>query len=148
MDGRSTDEIKNPWRRGSTIDATPKPIRVSIIVQVPDSRGSDSFVDGPRMTAVRRLLPSTLHLNSFALCKQTACAFIAAGDYARQPSFHGEKTWRARSNLGFRLILKPFTTSASHNDTIYALSTAPGRAAIAVIRISGPACLEVCHIKL
>ena len=40
------------------------------------------------------------------------------------------------------------------NSTIYALSTAPGRAAIAVIRISGPACKQVsgtqptmsCHI--
>ncbi len=30
--------------------------------------------------------------------------------------------------------------------TIYALSTASGRAAIAVIRISGPRCVEVCHI--
>lgn len=29
------------------------------------------------------------------------------------------------------------------SDTIYALSTAPGRAAIAVVRISGPACLEI-----
>lgn len=29
------------------------------------------------------------------------------------------------------------------SETIYALSTAPGRAAIAVIRISGPACLDV-----
>lgn len=28
-------------------------------------------------------------------------------------------------------------------DTIYALSTAPGRAAIAVIRVSGPACLDI-----
>ncbi|RMZ87101.1 hypothetical protein DV736_g5676, partial [Chaetothyriales sp. CBS 134916] len=28
-------------------------------------------------------------------------------------------------------------------DTIYALSTAPGRAAIAVVRISGPACLDI-----
>ncbi|KAG5973687.1 hypothetical protein E4U55_000331, partial [Claviceps digitariae] len=30
-------------------------------------------------------------------------------------------------------------------DTIYALSTAPGRAGIAVIRISGPSCLEIYH---
>lgn len=29
------------------------------------------------------------------------------------------------------------------DSTIYALSTAPGRAAIAIVRISGPACLEV-----
>lgn len=30
------------------------------------------------------------------------------------------------------------------DSTIYALSTAPGRAAIAVVRISGPACVSVC----
>ncbi len=34
-------------------------------------------------------------------------------------------------------------TDHSTSDTIYALSTAPGRAAIAVIRISGPACLDI-----
>ena len=31
----------------------------------------------------------------------------------------------------------------SGNDTIYAVSTAPGRAGIAVVRASGPACLNV-----
>ncbi|KAF4453798.1 tRNA modification GTPase TrmE [Fusarium austroafricanum] len=31
------------------------------------------------------------------------------------------------------------------DDTIYALSTAQGRAGIAVIRISGPSCLEICR---
>ena len=35
------------------------------------------------------------------------------------------------------------TLSKHHDSSIYALSTAPGRAAIAIIRISGPACLEV-----
>lgn len=34
-------------------------------------------------------------------------------------------------------------TSGKDDATIYALSTAPGRAAIAIIRISGPACLAV-----
>lgn len=34
-------------------------------------------------------------------------------------------------------------TGPSRSDTIYALSTAQGRAGIAVIRISGPACLDV-----
>lgn len=29
------------------------------------------------------------------------------------------------------------------DSTIYALSTAPGRAAIAVVRVSGPACASV-----
>ncbi|KAI9802821.1 MAG: mitochondrial splicing system protein [Piccolia ochrophora] len=33
----------------------------------------------------------------------------------------------------------------SYEPTIYALSTAPGRAAIAVIRVSGPACVEIYH---
>lgn len=31
------------------------------------------------------------------------------------------------------------------DSTIYALSTAPGRAAIAVVRVSGPACVPVCR---
>lgn len=35
------------------------------------------------------------------------------------------------------------STKSAVSDTIYALSTAPGRAAIAVIRISGPACLDI-----
>lgn len=33
--------------------------------------------------------------------------------------------------------------AAVQDDTIYALSTAPGRAGIAIVRISGPACLDV-----
>ncbi|KAK4962641.1 mitochondrial splicing system protein [Elasticomyces elasticus] len=38
------------------------------------------------------------------------------------------------------------STQVRHVDpTIYALSTAPGRAAIAIIRISGPACLDIYH---
>lgn len=42
------------------------------------------------------------------------------------------------------------TSLSSHTDTIYALSSAHGRAGIAVIRISGPACGDVClflHLK-
>ena len=38
---------------------------------------------------------------------------------------------------------KPAYDTTHKDDTIYAVSTAPGRAAIAIIRISGPACLEV-----
>jgi hypothetical protein len=34
------------------------------------------------------------------------------------------------------------------DSTIYALSTAPGRAAIAVVRVSGPHCVLVCGIVL
>ena len=38
---------------------------------------------------------------------------------------------------------KPAYGTTNRDDTIYAVSTAPGRAAIAIIRISGPACLDV-----
>ncbi|KAI1297480.1 hypothetical protein F5Y03DRAFT_279773 [Xylaria venustula] len=37
------------------------------------------------------------------------------------------------------------STSGSHHDTIYALSSATGKAGIAVIRISGPSCIQVYH---
>ena len=40
---------------------------------------------------------------------------------------------------------KTFSLIKTYEPTIYALSTAPGRAAIAIIRISGPACLIVYH---
>lgn len=39
----------------------------------------------------------------------------------------------------------PLSDDEAPGSTIFALSTAPGRAAIAVIRISGPACLSVSH---
>lgn len=38
--------------------------------------------------------------------------------------------------------------SFTNNDTIYALSSGPGRAGIAVIRISGPGCLDVCSLLI
>ncbi|KAF2771594.1 P-loop containing nucleoside triphosphate hydrolase protein [Teratosphaeria nubilosa] len=44
-----------------------------------------------------------------------------------------------------RAQVRAASTWSSHEPTIYALSTAPGRAAIAVIRISGPACLDICR---
>ncbi|KAL1643766.1 mitochondrial splicing system protein [Diplodia intermedia] len=40
------------------------------------------------------------------------------------------------------------STKTSDEPTIYALSTAPGRAAIAVVRISGPACVDPRHAAL
>ena len=42
-----------------------------------------------------------------------------------------------------REIIRAFSFTTQDKHTIYALSTAPGRAAIAIIRISGPACLTV-----
>jgi len=49
------------------------------------------------------------------------------------------------STLATKVTKRYASTAARHEPTIYALSTAPGRAAIAVIRISGPACLDVYH---
>ncbi|KAL9125413.1 MAG: hypothetical protein Q9217_005380 [Psora testacea] len=48
----------------------------------------------------------------------------------------------ARNSIS-RLEQRHYGGSSSHDPTIYALSTAPGRAAIAIIRISGPASLKV-----
>ena len=49
-----------------------------------------------------------------------------------------------RSSIQHHIVHKrPYRTASDHESTIYALSTAPGRAAIAIIRISGPACLKI-----
>ncbi|KAI9813823.1 MAG: mitochondrial splicing system protein [Pycnora praestabilis] len=46
----------------------------------------------------------------------------------------------------FRSIPSSVPDAVAHGeDTIYALSTAPGRAAIAIVRISGQACAEIYH---
>lgn len=52
------------------------------------------------------------------------------------------KSQRA-STIIDELSLSSPSVALGADSTIYALSTAPGRAAIAIIRISGPACLQV-----
>lgn len=52
------------------------------------------------------------------------------------------RTQRPSSVLD-ELSLSSPSVALGVDSTIYALSTAPGRAAIAIIRISGPACLQV-----
>ncbi|OAX82031.1 hypothetical protein ACJ72_03628 [Emergomyces africanus] len=46
---------------------------------------------------------------------------------------HGLRRWQSTSSV----------VGEQPSSTIYALSTAPGRAAIAIIRISGPACVQI-----
>ncbi|KAF4120801.1 tRNA modification GTPase [Geosmithia morbida] len=68
-------------------------------------------------------------------------------------SISSQKPWlnrggrTARPNLASHSRLRLYSASASGfspiDDTVYALSTAQGRAAIAVIRVSGPSCLDV-----
>lgn len=52
---------------------------------------------------------------------------------------------RPHSSPAIRQDLEGWRLDSSKNasDTIYALSTAPGRAAIAIVRISGPACIDI-----
>ncbi|KAI0108630.1 hypothetical protein GGR51DRAFT_548166 [Nemania sp. FL0031] len=50
------------------------------------------------------------------------------------------KKWRA-----CHVPSRALSTLGSHHDTVYALSTANGKAGIAVIRISGPSCIQIYH---
>ncbi|KAJ8129305.1 hypothetical protein O1611_g4323 [Lasiodiplodia mahajangana] len=60
-------------------------------------------------------------------------------DLDRVP-FPDPKRWRA-----YHVPSRALSTLASHHNTIYALSTANGRAGIAVIRISGSSCTQIYH---
>ncbi|KAF7507247.1 hypothetical protein GJ744_010805 [Endocarpon pusillum] len=75
-----------------------------------------------------RSLPSAKSHDQFPPLAQSQLRTLIC---APNPSFIQDKEKRYRD------------TNSSRSDTIYALSTAPGRAAIAVIRISGPGCLQV-----
>ncbi|KAK2749415.1 mitochondrial splicing system protein [Myotisia sp. PD_48] len=74
-------------------------------------------------------------------------AYLAVGNAHRQcrPRFHWHSTPRPKPQKA-QLPAEPrrcmaFATNEG-SSTIYALSTAPGRAAIAIIRVSGPACVQ------
>lgn len=95
-----------------------------------------------------------MHRLRFSLC--VSRGFTALGLRSRPASTRSIstilKSERHRPVLSIRdlEIDLPRTHRSFHsasavieNDTIYALSTAPGRAAIAVIRVSGPACLSI-----
>lgn len=71
-------------------------------------------------------------VQKFLLCTQSRLRIVDA-----TPKHHAHYQ---RSTKGGR---RSFTSTSGGEPTIYALSTAPGRAAIAIIRVSGPACLTV-----
>ena len=75
------------------------------------------------LQALRRLLSC---LSNFQ-----RCLFSCRGEVQRA------------STLIDGLSLASPSVALGADSTIYALSTSPGRAAIAIIRISGPACLQV-----
>ncbi|KAF2397125.1 P-loop containing nucleoside triphosphate hydrolase protein [Trichodelitschia bisporula] len=51
--------------------------------------------------------------------------------------------WVLRPALSYHSSAAGRVCPSAEDSTIYALSTAPGRAAIAVVRVSGPACVEI-----
>ncbi|CAK4032680.1 P-loop containing nucleoside triphosphate hydrolase [Lecanosticta acicola] len=93
-------------------------------------------------------------MRSIAVAYRTATARLVRPWIAVSGSF--SRTWTSRHKYAagpkaFGCSVHSQTHSSSvadftHQDsTIYALSSASGRAAIAVIRISGPACLDIYH---
>lgn len=66
----------------------------------------------------------------------------------RAPLYRPAETWLSRSISNSAAYSHSHGFGLAPEPTIYALSTAAGRAAIAVIRISGPACVEVQHPPL
>lgn len=87
--------------------------------------------------------PSLLRLSSM-LVRHVSRVFARAKT-GTCPSSTGLKFPVARNCPLLRLYVgvRAFQTLSSSSSNIYALSTAPGRAAIAVVRISGHDCLKV-----
>ncbi|OCT44306.1 tRNA modification GTPase MSS1, mitochondrial [Cladophialophora carrionii] len=95
-------------------------------------------------------MPCRLGLRGFGhsklLLRPFACHHLRACGFTVVRSRGDRLPLRLQSTSALHHDLDRWRTSAANHpisDTIYALSTAPGRAAIAVIRISGPACLDI-----
>lgn len=121
----------------------------------PESMLQNAFSKARTTTRNARLhhrCPTTLHQRpSFAL-KWTGVAghqsaFQSTNPESSQRSYSYLRTY-ATDSKGARKPSLSHPASrdnavAVSNDTIYALSTAPGKAGIAIVRISGPSCLDV-----
>lgn len=74
-------------------------------------------------------------------------AHLRARFTSRTPSIPLTRCGRCFTTNPVHRVTRPAPASRREltdvDSTIYALSTAPGRAAIAIIRVSGPACIEV-----
>jgi hypothetical protein len=96
-----------------------------------------------------------LSVSRSAQASRSVFASALHGQYGRPWALMQALAARRSSVQSFRCIKRSglresarsgfsgFSYIAQSPDTIYALSTAAGRAAIAVIRVSGPACLDV-----
>ena len=131
--------------RQGTVVQTRDPWRIS---------RSKNFEDFPRHHNLRNSLQPmirnasskariyTRNVSSRALCPQTVLLgkpAIIQSRLGRRPSI----------SLATPIIQRNFSSASAidyssfNDETIYAVSTAPGRAGIAIVRISGPSCLEV-----
>ena len=85
------------------------------------------------MRLLCRSLQSLISANTRVICARSTGRAVSV------PWRNEEYERRCRSTIR----RSTSTLSNSNDSSIYALSTAPGRAAIAIIRVSGPACLTV-----
>ncbi|KAI0405315.1 GTP-binding protein TrmE N-terminus-domain-containing protein [Xylaria palmicola] len=90
--------------------------------------------------AARRALAQTLCLRCQKASTDKAASFIAPLHRPRRLPLTTPRPWRA-----YHAPSQATPTAGAHYDTIYALSSAEGKAGIAVVRVSGPACLQVYH---
>ncbi|GAW19009.1 hypothetical protein ANO14919_084930 [Xylariales sp. No.14919] len=93
-------------------------------------------------TAVRRALTQTLCLSCRKASAEKAVGLFVAPPYKPlRGSFPTSQIWRRMHHH----TPQASALYESYYDTIYALSSASGKAGIAVIRISGPSCIQIYH---
>ena len=92
---------------------------------------------------LRRFTGCTIYLRQSTACRPSLAGLAGLAATTTRGTYHHQRLYS--STAAFR-DLENWCAPATHrsvSDTIYALSTAPGRAAIALIRVSGPACLDI-----
>ncbi|GAP91729.1 putative tRNA modification GTPase [Rosellinia necatrix] len=94
----------------------------------------------------RRTPVQALYLRCYrtAVIENAAGSVIAQGG-RRAFEVPSHQTTTTRRRRGYHTPSPAVSTFGSHHDTIYALSSAHGKAGIAVIRISGPSCTQIYH---
>jgi tRNA modification GTPase len=90
----------------------------------------------------RYVTPRTLNiqLTSYARCWRSASLGKAVAPWAPHAGIRPLATF---SHINHEFPTLSGSGQLVHDDTIYAVSTAPGRAGIAIIRTSGPSCTQI-----
>lgn len=106
------------------------------------------YIAGRRRSRLERVVALGRHVSPDRSCAQSWLAptrmIRAISALQRRPNTSGQYVQAEANDGAHRRLYRAETPHHSLQDpTIYALSTAPGRAAIAIVRISGPACMKV-----